>query len=89
MVVLDTKRYWLIREAKVNGRWDKEQTGSIRVLNEYDDRMLPFPVVKRQVMDDFAKDARTLAESNSVTTAEYRILPHDPSLFGLSAFGLP
>jgi hypothetical protein len=88
MVVLDTKRYWLIREAKVKGFWLPPQEGTIEVTNEFDDTMMPFPVVKRQVQHAVATDGKDSADRSTVYAYEIHKPVRAKTRCTLSGFGL-
>jgi hypothetical protein len=91
VVVLDPKRYWLIREAKVRGTWGGgREKGTITVKNEYDDDKVAFPVLSRQVMHVSSNTPDGPVDVHSIFQFDVRVTnPKDESRFTLSAFGLP
>ena len=93
MMVLDTARYWLIREAETQTYAAKGGArGTFKVINEFTDGKLPVPFVSRQVWhvsDPGTKDKRGV-EQEWVFNVGMNDLPNmDEKLFTLSAFGLP
>ena len=101
MVVLDTKRYWLIHEAEVGAaetqRSVSYRRGTLKVTNEFKEFMdgkVSVPFVSRQVLHvSFPKT--TLAknrqiENEYVSDVDMHVATNlDEKQFTLSAFGLP
>jgi len=92
-VVLQSKRYWLIREAKVEGSWvDGRERGTMTVANEYAEGKGTIPVLKRQVMHVSSPglDGGRPVEHDWLYDLDLRqSSAADESRFTLSAFGLP
>jgi hypothetical protein len=91
-LVLDSERYWLIREAEVRGSWMAgQEKGTITVVNEYAEGTLTVPVLRRQVMHVSAVDIEG-GQVEHDWIWEYEIAgisPGDARGFRLSDYGLP
>jgi hypothetical protein len=88
--VLDPGRHWLICTADVNAKWGGgKEYGTISVTNEYDDKTMAFPFVRRMVEIIRATDGKARVENREVSEYEFHEPQGGETQFTLSAFGLP
>jgi hypothetical protein len=87
-VVLDPSRYWLVRKAEVKVRYC-DAGGVNAITNEIDDKVMPFPVVTRQVQKESVTDGKRSVVNKVVHECELHPVEKDDAQYTLSAFGLP
>ena len=91
MVVLDTERYWLIREAETQAMYSFGR-GKLKVSNQLADGKLRVPYVSHQVMQLSCPrntDGKEWGEEYVSDFDMYDAVIVDEKQFTLSAFGLP
>jgi hypothetical protein len=88
-IVVDPSRYWLVRNAEVKVRYGPVERGVNVISNEFDDKVMPFPVVTRQVQKESVTDGNRSVVNETVYECELHAVEKDDAQYTLSAFGLP
>jgi hypothetical protein len=99
IVVLDPRRYWLIREADVETIWPRGELGTVSIRNSFDDSIAGIPLITEYTAHVRADAARPMADEDGMTESVDQLRKYEYSLrridspserdFTLTAFGLP